>query len=270
MKVRILTGNDQYRKTLITQGYDVKFREDDSLQKILQTLQPSLLGTVTKVVWENPKPKDVVKVLEESNSNTEILVLVTSLDKRTKAGKTLKKYVEDYSLPKPWEWEKMEKRVEEFFPNLSKDTIAEISEATLGDSAKLADLKDKLSLYSEITPKLIKDALPESIPDIGKLAWKLAMQKPDGLGLLKDTLEKEDTYKVLALLLYRIKDWLKVKQGLRVGLNPYRVKYLQDDVKGMDEGNLGELLTLIMESQRQLLRGESIDLIYKIKRGIYG
>ena len=226
------------------------------------------------------------------------VLLFTSTNKpdgRLKSTKLLKKYAEvkEFASIAPWQTDKIVSQVkrvaQEVGLQLKPQAADLLAEAVGGDTRRLYNELEKLSLYWSAKGKVKADPLPPEIvtrlvsvstQTSFQLSEALIAGKTDqALSLVSDLLaNNEHALRIVATLVGQFRRWLWVslmesqgERDVRVIAkaaeinNPKRVYILQKQVRGRSPVQLEKALTLLLDLEFSLKRGAPDEITLQTK-----
>lgn len=215
--------------------------------------------------------------------DTAHLLLTTTKkpDNRLKATKLIKEYAEvrEFNLIPPWETDKLIAKVKQTAKakgvNLTPQAIELLAESVGNNTRQLFNELDKLSLYSQeknraLDEKAISSLVICNTQNSIKLAEAIvAGDTSKALGLIKDLIDlNEPPLKIVATLVGKFRTWLIIKlmeeagnrdnkaiaDAAKIG-NPFRVKYLQQEIATVSSQQFLTALPLLLDLEYSLKRG---------------
>lgn len=214
---------------------------------------------------------------------TSHLVLTTPKkpDRRLKSTKLLEKYseVKNFDLIPPWETDKLCQQVklvaEKLNLNLSQAAVVFLVEAIGNDTRKLWNEMTKLSIYQgENNQVLDKENISKLVISSTQNSLQLAKAIKDGdsalaLSLATDLLShNEPALKIVATLTGQFRRWTIIKlmtearekddkiiAKLAEISNPYRIRYLKQEIRHLNSSTLLSMLPILLELEHNLKSG---------------
>jgi DNA polymerase III delta subunit len=274
MKIHVLVGDSRWeinhRIGELLSGWGVSLRDvstygnDASRERVESDLRILPLFSPSKVVlWEGCKVQDLVELRGSSQSN--LVAVSTSADPpQSEAWDWLKKnaQVEEFYLPKPWQHQKVQKKIQEiaqkqqiFIEEGAAEALAEEYEI---DFNRIAKEMEKLSIYPKIDDSLVRLASTGSKTSVFDLIEALIDGRTGEAYKTVNHLvqQGQSPLQILGFLLAELDRYLRVKLDLDISsMSPARRRFLKKRLSAVSLDFLKTALELTIDTQNLLSEG---------------
>jgi DNA polymerase-3 subunit delta len=241
-----------------TYGNDASRERVESDLRILPLFSPSKV-----VLWEGCKVQDLVEL--RGSSQSDLIAVPTSADPpQSKAWDWLKKnaQVEEFYLPKPWQHQKVQRKIQEiaqkqqiFIEEGAAEALAEEYEI---DFDKIAKELEKLSIYPKIDDSLVRISSTGAKVSVFNLIEALIDGKTGEAYKIMNQLvqQGQSPLQILGFLLAELDRYLRVKLDLDIsGMSPARRRFLKKRLSAVSPDFLKTALELTIDTQNLLSEG---------------